>query len=189
MTRGKSKFDGLKDGYSKNLVLSTDIDSESVGEIIEAILDLNTIDDELESELKDYVREPIKLIINSFGGSVYDGFALISVIETSKTPIHGYCYGSAMSMGFAVFISTHLRFAHRLSTFMYHEISDTFFGNITGAKQNLKECDRLQKMYDEYVLSKTKLPLNKITDYKNRKEDWYLSAQEAYKYKVVDFLI
>ncbi len=178
-----------RDDYSRNIVLSTDIESESVGDIIEAILDLNTIDDELEATIKDYVREPIKLIINTYGGSVYDGFALISVIEGSKTPIHGYCYGSAMSMGFAIFISTHLKFAHRLSTFMYHEISDGFFGNITGAKQNLKECERLQKMYDEYVLSRTKLPLTKITDYKSRKEDWYLSAQEAYKYKVVDFLL
>jgi ATP-dependent Clp protease protease subunit len=120
---------------------------------------------------------------------VYDGFGLIAAIENSKTPIHGYCYGSAMSMGFIIYISTHYRFAHRMSTFMYHEISDVFWGNITGQKQNLKECERLQKIYDEYILERTKIPANKILDYKTRKEDWYMSANEALKYKIVNQLV
>jgi ATP-dependent Clp protease protease subunit len=68
---------------------------------------------------------------------------------------------------------------------MYHEISDMFWGNITNAKQNLKECDRLQKVYDDYVLSRTKMPVDKMNEYKARKEDWYMSAQEAAKYKII----
>ena len=186
--RFKSNID-VKDNNSRNIVLSSDITASSVADIIESILDINTLDDELEEDLQDYEREPIKLVVNSFGGSVYDGFALIAAIEHSKTPIHGYCYGSAMSMGFIIYISTHVRFAHKTSTLMYHEISDVFWGNITGAKQNLKECERLQKVYDDYVLSRTKIPVNKMDDYKDRKEDWYMSAQEAAKYKIIHKII
>jgi ATP-dependent Clp protease protease subunit len=186
--RFKSNID-VKDNNSRNIVLSSDITASSVADIIESILDINTLDDELEEDLQDYEREPIKLVVNSFGGSVYDGFALIAAIEHSKTPIHGYCYGSAMSMGFIIYISTHVRFAHKTSTLMYHEISDVFWGNITGAKQNLKECERLQKVYDDYVLSRTKIPVNKMEDYKDRKEDWYMSAQEAAKYKIIHKII
>jgi len=182
--RFKSNID-VKDNNSRNIVLSSDITASSVADIIESILDINTLDDELEEDLQDYDREPIKLVVNSFGGSVYDGFALIAAIEHSKTPIHGYCYGSAMSMGFIIYISTHVRFAHKTSTLMYHEISDMFWGNITNAKQNLKECDRLQKVYDDYVLSRTKIPVGKMNEYKDRKEDWYMSAQEAAKYKII----
>jgi ATP-dependent Clp protease protease subunit len=184
----KSNID-IKDNNSRILILSSDVTQDSVSELMEAILEINAIDDELEEELKNYSRQPIKLIINSFGGSVYDGFGLIAAIENSKTPIHGYCYGSAMSMGFIIYISTHYRFAHRMSTFMYHEISDVFWGNITGQKQNLKECERLQKIYDEYILERTKIPVNKILDYKTRKEDWYMSANEALKYKIVNQLV
>jgi len=184
----KSNID-IKDNNSRILILSSDVTQDSVSELMEAILEINAIDDELEEELKNYSRQPIKLIINSFGGSVYDGFGLIAAIENSKTPIHGYCYGSAMSMGFIIYISTHYRFAHRMSTFMYHEISDVFWGNITGQKQNLKECERLQKIYDEYILERTKIPANKILDYKTRKEDWYMSANEALKYKIVNQLV
>jgi len=175
----------INDDNSRNIVLSSDITAASVGDIIEIIMDINTFDDELEENLQNYHREPIKLVVNSFGGSVYDGFALIAAIEHSKTPIHGYCYGSAMSMGFIIYIATHVRFAHKTSTLMYHEISDSFYDNITGAKQNLKECERLQKVYDDYVLSRTKLPIDKMDDYKNRKEDWYMSAQEGLKYKII----
>jgi ATP-dependent Clp protease protease subunit len=186
--RFKSNID-VKDNNSRNIVLSSDITASSVADIIESILDINTLDDELEEDLQDYDREPIKLVVNSFGGSVYDGFALIAAIEHSKTPIHGYCYGSAMSMGFIIYIATHVRFAHKTSTLMYHEISDVFWGNITGAKQNLKECERLQKVYDDYVLSRTKIPVAKMDEYKARKEDWYMSAQEAAKYKIVHKII
>lgn len=182
--RFKSNID-VKDNNSRNIVLSSDITASSVADIIESILDINTLDDELEEDLQDYDREPIKLVVNSFGGSVYDGFALIAAIEHSRTPIHGYCYGSAMSMGFIIYISTHVRFAHKTATLMYHEISDMFWGNITNAKQNLKECDRLQKVYDDYVLSRTKIPVDKMSEYKARKEDWYMSAQEAAKYKII----
>ena len=186
--RFKSNID-VKDNNSRNIVLSSDITASSVADIIESILDINTLDDELEEDLQDYDREPIKLVVNSFGGSVYDGFALIAAIEHSRTPIHGYCYGSAMSMGFIIYISTHVRFAHKTATLMYHEISDMFWGNITNAKQNLKECDRLQKVYDDYVLSRTKLPVDKMNEYKARKEDWYMSAQEAAKYKIIHKII
>ena len=68
---------------------------------------------------------------------------------------------------------------------MYHEISDVFWGNITGAKQNIKECERIQKVYDDYVLSRTKIPVDKMNDYKARKDDWYMSAQEGLKYKII----
>jgi ATP-dependent Clp protease protease subunit len=174
-----------RESNSRNLVLSASITDTTVCEIIESILDINSADDELSAELADYKREPIKLVINSFGGSVYDGFALIAAIEQSKTPIHGYAYGSAMSMAFAIYISTHVRFAHKTTTFMYHEISDYFYDNITGAKQNIKECERIQKVYDNYVTSRTLLPIEKMRVMKDKKEDWYISAQEALKHKVV----
>ncbi len=69
---------------SRNLVLSSSITDTAVRDIIESILDINSADDDLSAELTDYKREPIKLVINSFGGSVYDGFALIAAIEQSK---------------------------------------------------------------------------------------------------------
>ena len=98
MTSRKNRYFDREDQF-RSIILSNDIDNESVEEVIQFILDANEYDDEQDSVSKDFERKPIKLVVNSFGGVIYDGFALIGVIKTSRTPIHTYCYGYAMSMG------------------------------------------------------------------------------------------
>ena len=187
--RFKSNID-VKDNNSRNLVLSSDITASSVADIIESILDINTLDDELVEDLQDYEREPIKLVVNSFGGSVYDGFALIGVMENSKTPIHTYCYGSAMSMALLILVSGHKRFGHRLSTFMYHECLDNPpYDKLTTLKENLEETKRIMKVYDDQLLLKTKLKRKQLDDTKKIKLDWYMSPEEALSYKIIDQII
>ena len=69
----------------RKLLLSEDITSSSVKDIIKEIMEINHDDDEKEAEYKDWERKPIKLFINSFGGSVYDGLSLVDIIKQSKT--------------------------------------------------------------------------------------------------------
>ena len=59
-----------------------------VEEVIKDIFEINFDDDEKEEIYKEWKRTPIRLFINSYGGSVYDGLALIDVIRRSKTPVH-----------------------------------------------------------------------------------------------------
>ena len=105
------------------LFLSDDIDNESVGSITWNILRLIKSDDEKDKKEKDYRREPIKLYINSYGGSVYDMWGLIDVILNSKTPIYTYCTGYAMSAAFKIFLAGHKRYCYKHSIFMYHQMS------------------------------------------------------------------
>jgi hypothetical protein len=63
-----------------------------VKDAIQTISFINEIDNGKEEV------EPIKLIINSLGGNILDGFALIGVIENSFVPVYTYGYGSIMSM-------------------------------------------------------------------------------------------
>ena len=138
----------------------------------------------------DHPKINIKLIINSLGGSIYDGFGLIGVIENSKTPIHTYCYGSAMSMALLILVSGHKRFGHRLSTFMYHECLDNPpYDKLTTLKENLEETKRIMKVYDDQLLLKTKLKRKQLDDTKKIKLDWYMSPQEALQYKIIDQII
>lgn len=52
--------------------LSDDIDNETIGKMAFELLFLLQEDDEREAKEKDFKREPIKIYINSCGGSVYD---------------------------------------------------------------------------------------------------------------------
>jgi ATP-dependent Clp protease protease subunit len=179
-----------KENPSRTIILSGEVDDNTVYDLIEMICDINEYDDENEYNVRDYERKPIKMIVNSFGGSVYDGFALIGVMENSKTPIHTYCYGSAMSMALLIMVSGHKRFGHRLSTFMYHECLDNLpYDKLTTLKENLEETKRIMKVYDDQLLLKTKLKRKQLEDTKKIKLDWYMSPEEALSNKIIDQII
>jgi len=168
----KIYLDNIKE---RRIILNEEIDAQ-VYDI--AAMQIKKFNKEDEGKPVDE-RQPIELHINSVGGSVYDGFGLISVILSSKTPVHGYCDGYVMSMGFAIYAACHKRFAGQFSNFMYHEISTMSFGKNTEIEEVTKENRRLQKMYDQLITDRTNLKQNKLNSIKKNKKDWFFGAEEA----------
>ena len=160
-----------------------EIESESVNDIIHLIYEINE-----EDAKKTYV-EPIKLIINSFGGELYSGLALIDVIDSSQTPIHMICHGSAMSMGLIVFASGHVRYASKYATFMYHEATYPTDGKIAHHRQEMEEVQRTDTLCDEYLISKSKLTNKQLQPIRDKRGEWYFDVKTAQKYGLVDELI
>ena len=167
-----------------------DIDSETVNEVIQLIYDIIQLIYEInEEDAKKAQAEPIKLIINSPGGEVYSGLALIDVIDNSQTPIYTICHGTAMSMGLIVYAAGHHRTASRYSTFMYHESHYEMNGKVATHKQEIKEADRTEKICDDYLISKTKLTPAILKKVKNKQEEWYFDVNTAKKYGLVDEIL
>lgn len=173
----------------RDLMISENVTQASVKVIIEQILEINRYDDKEEEEKKKYGREPIKLYINTYGGSVYDGFALVAAIEKSKTPVHTVCLGKAMSMGFIIMVAGHKRFAHPLATLMYHQISTVVWDKLEGIKREIEEVERLEKLGDSFVLSHTKLRQKELDEVKKMKKEWYIDANDALKLGIVDEIL
>lgn len=180
----------MKNSYNPNskifrtIVLSGEINELSVKDTIQTISFINEIEEGKEEV------EPIKLIINSVGGSMYDGFALIGAIETSYVPIYTYGYGSIMSMALPILVAGDKRFGHSLATFMYHECLDSMpYDQITVLKENLEETDRLMAMYDEYITSNTTLTQKQLNKVKNKKIDWHFGSEEALSYNIINEVI
>jgi len=180
----------MKNSYNPNnkifrtIVLSGEIDESSVKDAIQTISFINEIDNG-----KDEV-EPIKLIVNSLGGNILDGFALIGVIENSFVPVYTYGYGSIMSMALPILASGDKRFGHHLATFMYHECLDSVpYDKMSIIKENLEETDRLMAMYDEYLISRTSLTQKQLNKVKNKKTDWYFGSDEALSYNIINEVI
>ena len=71
----------------RDLLLPDDISPKSAENILKDIFEINAADDQKEETYKDRQRQPIRLFVNSYGGSVYDGLALVDVIRHSKTPV------------------------------------------------------------------------------------------------------
>jgi predicted acylesterase/phospholipase RssA len=49
--------------------------------------------------------------------------------------------------------------------------------------------ERLHKLIEELVLDKTTITKEQIEDVHNHKRDWYMSSEEALKYKIIDQII
>jgi ATP-dependent Clp protease protease subunit len=166
-------------------VLSGEISEESAQNIIQHINDIN------EDDFGKEERSPIQLKINSIGGSMYDGFAIIGAIESSETPVYTYGYGAIMSMALPILVSGVKRFAHPLTTFMYHECLDTFghYEKVSILKENLEETERVMDIYDDFILNKTSFTRKQLDKVKKGKYDWYFDINDALKYKVIDQVI
>jgi len=173
----------------RNLILSENVSQTSVLNIMKSIYDINYDDDTKCKDLINFVREPIKLYINTYGGSIYDGLALINVIQHSTTPVYTICSGSAMSMGLPILLAGSKRIAYKYSTILYHEASTMCWDKLTTIKQDLKEVERLQSVIDKMILDKTKILKEKLDDVKDKKIDWYIPADEALKLGIIDEIL
>jgi ATP-dependent Clp protease protease subunit len=160
-----------------------DVETDIINDIIQFIYEIN------EEDVKKQSAEPIKLIINSTGGEIYSGLALIDVIDTSLTPVHTICHGAAMSMGLIIFAAGHHRVASKNATFMYHEAMYGVEGKVMYHKQEMKEANRTDKICDDYLMSRTKLTPKTLNEIKGRQAEWYFDAKTALKYGVVNEIL
>lgn len=169
--------------------LSDEIDNTSIGTMCFNLLRLLQSDDEQEEKEKNFKRQPIKIYINSYGGTIYDMWSLIDIIINSKTPIYTYCLGYAMSAGFMIFLAGHKRFIGKNATLLYHQLSGGQIGKYTDIKQNIGEYDRVQADIEIYVINRTKISKEKIIEIREKKIDWYIHSENAIDYGIADEVI
>ncbi len=170
-------------------VLGDQVTQASVSPIIKAICEINLEDAEKEVSIVGYERAPIHLLVNTYGGSVYDGLGLIATMESSETPIFVTVMGSAMSMGLFILCAGHYRRMHVYSTLMYHQISTVSVDKLEGIKKDLVEANRLEKMCESILMKRTRLTLKELETHKKSKSEWYIDATTAAKYGIVDEII
>ena len=178
MRERRSKLDPLS-----RIITLGDIDCIEINQIIQDIYEINAEDH------KKTTVEPIKLIINSFGGEVFSGLALIDVIDNSQTPIYTICHGAAMSMALIIYAAGHHRIASKYATFMYHEAAYELNGKVAFHKQELKETERIDKICDAYLISKTKFTQKVLQPHRDRQSEWYFDVKVAQKYGLVDKIL
>lgn len=168
----KVYIENLKD---RRIVLNSEIDESIIEFVSIAIRKFNDEDKDIPVEQ----RKPIELYISSPGGSAYDGFSAVNEIITSKTPVHAVCSGYVMSMGLAIFVASHKRFAFPYTNFMYHEVMGGAIGKNSEMERATAEGKRVQKMYDNIIVSQTKIDQKKLDAVKKKSLDWFFGSDEA----------
>ena len=177
----------------REINFSGGVTQESIVKLAEEIQKINDADDDLEVNFKlrglENKRTPIKLNINSYGGDAYAGHAGFDIISKSQTPVNTHVIGVAMSAALLLVIAGATRTANQNATIMYHEIATISWDKLEGIKRDVKECKRLQKMYDSKIIKNTNVSKKKLKELCKSKHDWFLSAKEAKKYGVIDSVV
>lgn len=169
--------------------ISDNIDNISIGRIAFNLLYLLQEDDEKESKEKDFIRNPIRIYINSCGGSVDDMWALIDIMINSKSPIYTYCTGYAYSAAFQLFLAGSKRFVSKHANLMYHQISCWRSGKYQDLVEDRKEMDRYQAEIEYFVSSRTNITMDKLKEIREKKIDWYIHSEESLDIGVATDLI
>lgn len=134
-------------------------------------------------------KSDIKLYVNSPGGSVYDGLAIYDTMQYIKPDIQTIGIGLQASMG-AFLLSSGTkgkRFALPNSRIMIHQPSSGTKGKITDQEIMLNEGIYLKKTLNKILAKNTGQSLAKIE--KDVDRDFWMSANEAKKYGIIDSVI
>jgi ATP-dependent Clp protease protease subunit len=139
-------------------------------------------------EAEDPERD-ISLYINSPGGSVTDGLAILDTMQFIRPDVSTICLGQAMSMG-AVLLAAGARgkrFALPNARIMIHQPSGGFSGTAADIEIHAREILRMREQLNKMLAGWTGQPLERIATDSDR--DFVQTAQEAVEYGLLDKVI
>ncbi|MBL8066125.1 MAG: ATP-dependent Clp protease proteolytic subunit [Chthonomonadaceae bacterium] len=128
----------------------------------------------------------IEFYIHSPGGVVSAGLAIYDTMQMIKPDVATMCVGQAASMG-AVLLAggkKGKRFALENARIMIHQVSGGAQGSLSDMQISLKEADRLMQTLTGILADATGKEPEAVK--KDMDRDYWLSAQEAADYGLVD---
>ena len=134
-------------------------------------------------------NQDIHLYINSPGGVVTAGFAILDTMRFIPCDVATYCIGQCASMGaFLLAAGTKgKRHALQSSRIMIHQPSGGAEGMASDIAIQAKEIDRLKKYLNERLASFTGKDIRTIT--KDTDRDFFMSAEDAKAYGIIDSVV
>ncbi|AWT60690.1 MAG: ATP-dependent Clp protease proteolytic subunit [Candidatus Moanabacter tarae] len=139
-----------------------------------------------------YMEDPkkdISLYINSPGGSVTDGMAIYDTINYLRCDVSTTCIGQAASMGTVLLAggTPGKRYALPHSRVMLHQPTGYATGQTSDISIAAKEILRWRQTMSKILAKHTDTDVEKIE--KDSDRDYYMTAEEAKKYGIVDRVI
>ena len=134
-------------------------------------------------------KKDIDLYINSPGGSVTAGLAILDCMKVISCDVKTFCIGQCASMG-AVLLGAGTqgkRFALPHSRIMIHQPWGGAQGTAADIEIQSREIVRLRSMLNNILAYHTGKELKKIEKDTNR--DFFMGAEEAVEYGLVDQVV
>lgn len=135
-------------------------------------------------------REFLTLYINSIGGDLYDAFAVIDLMKSSKVPIKTIGIGSLMSAAFMIFVSGQKgsRVLTKNTSIMCHQFSSSYEGKEHDIKASEREVRFVKQRMLDIIKDSTEMDERTIKRKLLPPSDVWLSAQECLELGVADII-
>jgi ATP-dependent Clp protease, protease subunit len=133
--------------------------------------------------------QDIHIYINSPGGYVSSGLAIYDTMQFVHCDVATYCIGQASSMAALLLAggTKGKRFALPNSRIMIHQPSGGAQGTASDIKITAEEILKLKKRMGKLISKHTGQPIERVE--KDSDRDYFMSADEAKKYGVVDEVV
>ena len=153
-----------------------EIDDDTANAIVAQLLFLQAQDAEKE----------VSMYINSPGGSVTAGLAILDTMKMVKCPVATYCVGQAASMGAVLLASGEKgrRFTLPHARIMVHQPWGGAQGKASDIEITAREILRLKEMLNGILAEAAGKTLEAVTNDTDR--DHFMSAEEAKSWGIVD---
>jgi len=131
--------------------------------------------------------DPIRLHINSYGGSVFAGLSAVDYILTSKVPIETVIDGCAASAATLMSIVGTKRLMHKNACMLIHQLSGHMWGKYQEMQDDMHNSDMLMEKIKRLYIIHAKIPTNELENV--LKHDLWWDADTCLKYGLVDEII
>ena len=180
--RGERSYDIFSRLLKDRIIfLSEDVNHVTASLVIAQMLFLESEDPDKE----------ISFYINSPGGSITDGMAIVDTMNYIKCPVSTICIGLAASMGSVLLAcgAKGKRYATPNSEILIHQplISGGLSGQTTEIKIHADHMVKTREKLNKLLSEKTGQTLEQIE--KDTERDHYMTAEEALKYGLIDEII
>jgi len=159
------------------LFLVGDVKSENISKIVKDIFVLDALS-----------HKPIRLYINSPGGTVCDGFSLINTIKLIKSSVYTIIYGEACSMAGLISIIGKQRYMTKNTFWMGHDmrggISEDYSGKVEFRAEFIK---KEWQMIENHLKIYTKLSEQELQTLRNG--ELWLSPEECLLRGIIDKIL
>lgn len=134
-------------------------------------------------------KKDIQLYINSPGGSVTAGLAILDTMQFIKPDVSTICVGTAASMGAHLLAAgaKGKRYALPNSEVMIHQPHGGFEGQVTDIEITAKQMIKLRHRLNEIFSKNTGQKMIQVE--KDMERDFFMSSGEAKKYGIIDEII
>ena len=191
------------DAKIHNIYLNGDVDETMWQNLVDKINEIKSSDEDIEYQNTaslmaigidaQAIRPPISIYLSTYGGCIHDMLTIYDEIKSlaNTYEVYIYCCGKVMSAGTIIMLAVDVK--HRLSykntTFMYHTLAGMDWGKMKDMEENVEESKRLHKIMWDIYKENTAIPEEKLEEIYKCKKDWYITADQAKKYKIISKII